>query len=195
MDDALLQGERVNSSASSESATAAVVIARPAVSVVVPTRNEAGNVEPLLRRLQAALSAQPAVGDIELTFVDDSDDETPAVLRRLAGQTFDGMSVVVIERTGEERQGGLAGAVTTGIRQASGDWVVVMDADLQHPPEVVPALLEAATSDVDVVVASRHIPGGTTPGWPAPRGSWPAVPRPGWRVLRSRAGCGMSPTP
>ncbi len=164
MDDALLQSERVHSSASSENATAAAVIARPAVSIVVPTRNEAGNVEPLLRRLQAALSAQPAVGAIELTFVDDSDDETPAVLRRLAGQTFDGMSVVVIERTGEDRQGGLAGAVTTGIRQASGDWVVVMDADLQHPPEVVPALLEAATPDVDVVVASRHIPGGDDAG-------------------------------
>ena len=161
MDDASALIERVRDSAPADNVTAAAVVARPAVSIIVPTRNEAGNVEPLLHRLQAALSE---VEGIELTFVDDSDDETPAVLRRLAEQAGDGMAVVVIERTGEDRRGGLAGAVTTGIRQASGEWVVVMDADLQHPPEVVPALLKAATPDVDVVVASRHIPGGDAAG-------------------------------
>jgi dolichol-phosphate mannosyltransferase len=61
--------------------------------------------------------------------------------------------------------GGLSGAVVRGFRAARAPWVVVMDADLQHPPEVVPQLLAAAVeSDADLVVGSRYIGGGDAEG-------------------------------
>jgi glycosyltransferase involved in cell wall biosynthesis len=135
--------------------------ARPlTVSVVVPTRNEAGNVAPLVRRLGAALAGE--LYDAEIIIVDDSDDDTPAVVRGL--QPPAGLDLSLVHRLPGQRAGGLGGAVQEGIRRARGYWVVVMDSDLQHPPEVVPRLLEQAVDGVDLVVASRHVPGGDAVG-------------------------------
>ena len=118
--------------------------------VVVPTFNESGNVSELVRRLGAACPQ-----GTEVLFVDDSTDDTPDVVRAVAGQAA--IPVRLIHRDGDERVGGLAGAVTRGIREARGRWVVVMDGDLQHPPELVPSLLvEARARDSQVVVASRY---------------------------------------
>ena len=97
------------------------------LSVVVPTRNERENIGPLIERLEAALSGLPC----ELIFVDDSDDGTPQVIRRRGSS----LPACVIERQGEERRGGLATAVVAGIERARGEYVCVLDADLQHPPE------------------------------------------------------------
>ncbi|NOZ89250.1 MAG: glycosyltransferase, partial [Crenarchaeota archaeon] len=60
---------------------------------------------------------------------------------------------------------GLGTAIVEGLRAARGRFVAVMDADLQHPPEVLPRLLEAALRGYDVVVASRYAPGGGVAGW------------------------------
>ena len=132
--------------------------ARPAgVTVVVPTRNEAGNVDALLDRLLPALAGV----DAEVLFVDDSDDDTPDAVRRAAATSA--ASVLLLHREGAERVGGLGGAVLAGLRVSTGEWVVVMDGDLQHPPETLPALL-AAGRDADVVVASRHVGDGSSSG-------------------------------
>ncbi len=121
------------------------------LTVVVPTFNEGGNVEELVRRLATACEGMAA----EVLFVDDSTDDTPDVVRRVAGACE--LSVRLVHRAGEQATGGLSGAVVRGLREARGDWVVVMDGDLQHPPELVPVLLEAAEADgADVVVASRY---------------------------------------
>jgi dolichol-phosphate mannosyltransferase len=127
------------------------------VTVLVPTRNEAANVQPLLDRLGVALRGV----DAEVLFVDDSDDGTPAEVLR-AGKVA-ALPVRLLHREGSERRGGLGGAVHAGLRASSGAWVVVMDGDLQHPPETVPELL-AAGADADVVVASRHVGGGSSEG-------------------------------
>jgi putative flippase GtrA len=125
--------------------------APPAVSVVVPTRNEADNVRPLVEQLRAALGSTPG----EIIFVDDSDDDTPRVVRELSEADPDGVRLV--HRTGAERTGGLGGAVTAGLATARAPWVVVMDGDLQHPPSTVPELLAAGQVDrADAVVASRY---------------------------------------
>jgi dolichol-phosphate mannosyltransferase len=81
------------------------------LSVVVPTRNERENVGPLIQRIEAALSDLPC----ELIFVDDSDDETPRVIRGLRSS----LPVRVIERQGEERRGGLATAVVPSAKKAA----------------------------------------------------------------------------
>ena len=129
----------------------------PLLSVVVPTRNEETNVGPLLSRLTAALAGV----DHEVLFVDDSDDGTPAAIATAA----DGdPRVGVLHRDGVDRAGGLSTAVVHGIHSTHGEFVCVMDADLQHPPEDIPSMLAAARDGADVVVASRYTRGGSRRG-------------------------------
>jgi dolichol-phosphate mannosyltransferase len=125
--------------------------------VVIPTRDEAPNVGPLLSRLEASLAGI----DHELVFVDDSDDGTEVVLEAEAAER---PAVRVIHRLDPDRAGGLSTAVLTGLRSARGEFVCVMDADLQHPPEEIPAMLTAARGGEDVVVASRYVRGGSGAG-------------------------------
>jgi dolichol-phosphate mannosyltransferase len=126
----------------------------PAVSVVLPTREEAENVAPLVARLERVLPDLP----VEIIFVDDSDDETPDSIRGVTSSR----AVYLIHRPAGERRGGLGGAVVAGIRAARAPFVCVMDADLQHPPELVEDLyFEALEAGSDVVVASRFCAGGS----------------------------------
>jgi dolichol-phosphate mannosyltransferase len=129
----------------------------PELSVVLPTRNEAGNVTALLARLRQALAE---VG-FELVFVDDSDDETALLLLAEANRD---PRIRVLHRTAAERVGGLSTAVVLGLREARGRVVCVMDSDLQHPPEVIPRMLAAERAGADLVVASRYQPGGSREG-------------------------------
>jgi dolichol-phosphate mannosyltransferase len=134
----------------------------PELSVLVPTRNEAGNVEELLRRLAAAVAGVPT----EVIFIDDSDDLTPEVIRSIARRGGGGAcQVSLIHRQDARRAGGLAGAVVDGLRAARAPWACVLDADLQHPPETIPRLLARAERDgADLVVASRHCAQGGADG-------------------------------
>ncbi|WP_377643209.1 glycosyltransferase [Oryzobacter terrae] len=131
-------------------AFAVPVHAAIATSVVIPTRNEAGNVAELLRRLVPQLP----LGS-EIIFVDDSDDRTVDAVRR-AGESAR-VAVRIHHREPAERGDGLGGAVAAGLRAATCAWVVVMDADLQHPPELVPRLVQVGEENrSDLVVASRY---------------------------------------
>jgi glycosyltransferase involved in cell wall biosynthesis len=124
---------------------------------VIPTRDEVENVAPLLARLAYVLPDTA----LEIIFVDDSVDGTQTEIRRVAADHPH--DVTVLHREPEQRWGGLGGAVVDGIRHADGTWVCIMDADLQHPPEVIADLVEAAVSrSVDLVVASRYCAAGDT---------------------------------
>jgi dolichol-phosphate mannosyltransferase len=124
------------------------------VSLIVPTINEAENLPELLRRVDAALAGN----SYEVLIVDDnSRDNTPEVCRELSQK----YPVKLLTRT--EPKNGLSGAVLFGMAQARGNFLCVMDADLQHPPEKLPALLEPLkTGQADFVVGSRYMPGGST---------------------------------
>src|SRR5215217_4052493 len=125
------------------------------LSMVIPTRNEAGNIEPLLMRIHQAVKGIAT----EVVFVDDSTDNTPEVIGKL--QEWFPLPIKLIHRSKEERQNGLGGAVVEGFKAAQGTWMGVMDADLQHPPEVIPQLLRhAQKSGADIVMGSRLAPGG-----------------------------------
>lgn len=129
------------------------------IAVIVPTRNEQGNVAPLLQRLTAAFEGHR----VTVVFVDDSDDQTPTVVRQEAGRSA--LDVRLLHREPGARTGGLGGAVLAGLRSVETEWAVVMDGDLQHPPELVPELVRAGeAAEADVVVASRHVSGGSTEG-------------------------------
>ena len=120
------------------------------LTVIVPTRNEAGNVGPLLDRLGEALDGH----SFEVLFVDDSTDATPQIIT--AETAVRPFPVRVIARP-PARRNGLSGAVVEGMAAASGRWLCVIDADLQHPPELIPRLLaQANRTAADIVVASRQ---------------------------------------
>ena len=129
------------------------------ISVVVPTYNEAATVPHLAVRLGAALSGR----EWELVVVDDgSPDGTADVAQALAPA----IPVRVVRRRGKL---GLATAVMAGFDAASGDTLVVMDADLSHPPEVVPRLVDAVKDGSELAVGSRYVAGGGTVDWPLRR--------------------------
>ncbi len=127
------------------------------VTVIVPTFNERENVAELVARTAAALAAY----DAEILFVDDSTDSTAAEVERVAADAP--LPVRVIHRA--DNTGGLGGAVVVGLEAAASDLCIVMDGDLQHPPELLPVLLgRHGEGDADVVAASRYIGGGDTSG-------------------------------
>ena len=127
------------------------------LSVVVPTLNEAENVEPLVHEI---LRGSPDCA--EIIIVDDgSTDGTRESIRRM----MESYPVRLIAR--DEPSFGLAGAVIEGARAARGELLVVMDADLSHPPQKIGALVSPIREDrADMVIGSRYVRGGTTPGWP-----------------------------
>lgn len=132
-------------------------------SVIVPAFREAPNLEPLTQRLFAA--TRGAGWTIELIIVDDnSQDGTEETVERLASEGFD--VKVVVRRT--ER--GLSSAVLAGFAHAKFEKLAVMDADLQHPPEIMPELLEKLGGDCDFVIATRYAQsGGVDSDWPLRR--------------------------
>jgi dolichol-phosphate mannosyltransferase len=128
------------------------------ISVVIPTYNEAAAIEETLRRAAAAL--RRASEDFELLVVDDaSADGTAERADSLAGE----IPVCVLRRPGRL---GLATAVLDGWAIARGEVLGVIDADLQHPPEVLTGLVQAIRKDgADLAIGSRYVPGGGTSDW------------------------------
>lgn len=118
-------------------------------SIVVPVYNEAANLPVLYERLAAALNSPGQ--DWELVLVNDcSQDDSWQVIRQLHAKDarVKGLSL--------SRNFGQQPAITAGLRHATGDVVVVMDADLQDPPELVPQLLSKVREGYDVVYAVKR---------------------------------------
>lgn len=130
------------------------------ISIVIPTYNEAGSVPVLAGKIADVLAREP----YELIVVDDdSPDHTGAIASALPA----GCRVKVITRRGRR---GLGSAVIDGMRAAGGDILGFMDADLSHPPEALPAMIDLIRrGEADLVVASRLVSGGGTEGWPRSR--------------------------
>jgi dolichol-phosphate mannosyltransferase len=127
-------------------------------SIVVPTLNEAENIDALVTRL---LALDLAPGSFEVIFVDDgSSDGTPDKVRNWTQQA----SVRLIER---REKPDLTGSILTGVAAAKSNVIVVMDADLSHPPEQLPAIVTPVLNhSFDVAIGSRYIAGGKTENWP-----------------------------
>jgi dolichol-phosphate mannosyltransferase len=125
----------------------------------VPTYNEAGPLPILIDRLSRVLAGR----EWELVVIDDGSPDGTADLAESLART---KPIRVIRRGAKA---GLASAVVAGFAQAKGDVLLVMDADLSHPPEVVPALVGAIESGADLAVGSRYVRGGGTLDWPLRR--------------------------
>jgi polyisoprenyl-phosphate glycosyltransferase len=118
------------------------------ISIVVPTHNEVLNIEPLYRRLFAVFEILPDY-DFELIFCDDSTDATP---EKIAGLNIEDSRVKLVRLS---RRFGQAIAITAGLDRASGDAVIMMDADLQDPPEAIPVLIERWREGNEIVYVQR----------------------------------------
>jgi len=129
------------------------------LTMVVPTYNEADRLAELVEALFGAARQHDV--SLELVVVDDnSPDGTGAIADDLAKSH----AMRVIHRAGKL---GLGTAVVEGFAVASAEIVGVMDADFSHPPALVPRMLVAfRATNADLVVASRYVPGGSTPSWP-----------------------------
>ncbi|MDB5734793.1 MAG: Dolichol-phosphate mannosyltransferase [Alphaproteobacteria bacterium] len=117
-----------------------------AISVVVPVKDEAGNVGPLAREIAAALASSPAH---EILFIDDgSSDGTPAALTALKAE------IPVLRVLRHDRNLGQSRGIRTGVKAARGDTIVTLDGDGQNDPADIPALLAVLDADPAVGLVS-----------------------------------------
>ncbi|RLF09141.1 MAG: glycosyltransferase family 2 protein [Thermoprotei archaeon] len=137
------------------------------LSVIVPTYNERENIEALIERVEEALKG----ARFELIVVDDNSPDGTAEAALKAGERYG--NVRVLRRPCKL---GLGSAVMEGASAAKARVLAVLDADLQHPPELLPVMLSKMKEGYDLVVASRFVDGGGVEGWSAWRrlASWAA---------------------
>ena len=122
----------------------------PETSIIIPTYNEAPNIPVLLERIKKVMENQK----YEIIFVDDnSPDNTPKVIEEHGEKNSLKHKIKVIIRKNEK---GLASAVVEGFKHANGKYLIVMDADLQHPPEKIPEIIEALRKGSEIVIATRY---------------------------------------
>ena len=124
-------------------------------SIVIPTYKEHDNIDPLVQRLGDELHGR----QYEILFIDDnSRDGIEEAVAELSARY---PARIVVRKDVK----GLATAVMDGFDLARYDTILVMDADLQHPPEIAPLLVDAIEKGADVAVASRYVAGGGNVGW------------------------------
>jgi dolichol-phosphate mannosyltransferase len=120
--------------------------AAPEVSIVLPAHNEAGNIAPIAAAIAQAMALQ---GSYEIVFVDDgSRDATLAAIREAARDP-------AIRYVSFTRNFGHQAALRAGLRHARGRAVIVMDADFEHPPELIPQLIAAWKAGARIVATQR----------------------------------------
>lgn len=132
------------------------------ITIIVPTLNEEANIDLLLERIISVRRSSKL--DFDVLFVDSaSQDHT---CQRV--ETWREREPVRLLRRSVNV--GLAGAVIAGAKASDADFVVVMDADLSHPPEAIPLLLQPLLAGThDMVIGSRYAAGGSMPDWPLSR--------------------------
>ncbi len=127
----------------------------PEISIVVPTYREAENLPELFARLSAAMKSDSL--NAEIIVVDDNSPDGTVEVCREADRSDLPIRLLV-----RKNQRGLSSAVVAGLRQARGDYLIVMDADLSHPPERIADLIAGLRDGSDFVIGSRYVAGGST---------------------------------
>lgn len=130
----------------------------PAITIIIPTLNEVENISPLLERV---LSVRQMSGlDFDILFVDSASTDGTG------NRVLEWQKRAPVRLLRYDINVGLAGAVMGGARHTAATYVLVMDADLSHPPEVIPQLLQPLLDGThDMVIGSRYAAGGSMPDW------------------------------
>jgi dolichol-phosphate mannosyltransferase len=154
------------------------------LSIIIPTYNESENIIDLLSRITKLFSFSSSLTPEIIVVDDNSPDDTgrlveyysrhntgfrnlhPSQLDNI-GSECEACSVRVIHRS---HKTGLVSAILEGIKSSFGQYILVMDADFSHSPELIPKMIhELENPDIDIVVASRYTMGGSIVGWPFKR--------------------------
>lgn len=157
----MTQASFISQATRAEAARAAGASAGPAVSVIVPTFREVLNIPRLVDRLEGVRRAGAGGEgiDLDVWFMDDRSGDGSVQAAAGLGREW----VRLVERSGTR---GLSPAVIEGMRSSAGRTIIVMDADLSHPAETIPALLDALDRGADMAFGSRYVEGGSTQdGW------------------------------
>lgn len=148
--------------------------------VVVPTYQEAENVDQLLRAVRAAVPAA------DVLLVDDNSPDHTGELAEKAAAELD--QITVLHRAGKEGLGAAYRAAFAWALKEGYDIIVQMDCDFSHDPAVISTLIDAVVDGADCSVGSRYVPGGSTPNWPFHR---QALSRYGNRYTSAVLGLGI----
>lgn len=163
------------------------------LSIIIPTYNESKNILNLLARLRKVMSNSISLTPEIIVVDDNSPDNTGNIVESYSDNNIDlqdskrsntypresrrgrfdrnshtsGCSIKVVHRS---QKSGLVSAILEGIKSSTGQYILVMDADLSHSPEVIPKMIsELEKPEIDIVVASRYAIGGSIIGWPIKR--------------------------
>ena len=129
------------------------------ISVILPTYNEAENVKAIVPEISRVFEREGLAGEIIIV-----DDNSPDGTAQVAEKMMDDYPLRVHVRKGDR---GLSKAVIKGFELAQGEICVVMDADMSHPVEGLPAMVRPLLEgECDMTVASRYVPGGGSENWP-----------------------------
>ena len=132
----------------------------PELSLIVPTYNESENIVELVDRIEKLRDFI----SLEVIIVDDNSPDGTDKIAEFLNHKYGNIKVC---RRSEK--GGLSSAVLHGFENATAGILAVMDADMQHPPEVLPKLFSKLSEGCDLVVASRYVDGGGVVDWPSHR--------------------------
>ncbi len=128
------------------------------LSIVIPTYNEKDNLQTLLSRIFSVFDKNDIKG--EVIIVDDSSPDGTGALAEKLREKYKRLRVIH-----RKEKLGLSSAVLDGFKASKGDVLGVMDADLSHPPEIIPKMFEEIKNDADFVIGSRYVKGGKIVGW------------------------------
>jgi dolichol-phosphate mannosyltransferase len=137
------------------------------LSIIVPTYNESQNIVRMLDSIAETLS--PYKGS-EIIVVDDNSPDGTAEMAKSHAKIVSTKKKIRIEIISRNGKFGLSSAIIKGVQYATGDFLVIMDGDFSHPPQVIPSIIQALQdSNYDIVIASRYVKGGSIIGWPFKR--------------------------
>lgn len=128
------------------------------ISIIIPTLNERDNLKTLIPTIDKLV--KPVHKTYEMVIVDDNSKDGTAVLLRQFERKYPLKTII------RKNEKGLSGAVIEGFKQAKGTHFIVMDADLSHPPELLPSIINAIKGGAEVVLPSRYMRGGGVEKWP-----------------------------
>jgi len=131
------------------------------VSIIIPTYNESDNIRKIIPEIFAVFRAKDINGEVVVI-----DDNSPDKTWQIAEDLGKEYNVKSIRRVNER---GLSSAVVRGFKEASGNLIGVMDADLSHPTDAIPDMIEPLRSGTELVIGSRYVSGGGIENWPAKR--------------------------
>jgi dolichol-phosphate mannosyltransferase len=127
-------------------------MAKPSVSIILPTYNESENIVPLILAINKYVKARKEIIVVD----DDSPDDTAGSVKKLIKKgRIKGLKLIL-----RKRNHGLTLSIWEGILKSKGDIIVWMDCDFSHPPKIIPKLIHKIDRGYDIAVASRFVSGG-----------------------------------